>query len=87
MSSNSKTPEPTPGTTPATQAAPGEDPVATLKQVLSTVSSEAAGDVEDVLRTADALSTTWNRLANGNTQKLRPVSDARAEKLIGNGGR
>jgi hypothetical protein len=83
MSSNSKPPVTTSGSQPDT----GEDPVETLKQVLTSVSLEAAGDVEDVLRTADALSTTWNRLANTGTQKLRPVSDARAEKLLGNGGR
>lgn len=87
MSTNSKTPEMPEATTPAAGAV--EDPVAKLKRVLNTVSSEAAGDADDVQRTADALSTTWNRLANNNTQKLRPVSDARAERLInsGNGGR
>ncbi len=83
MSSNSKTPEKPEA--PTTAAGAVEDPVAKMKQVLSAVSSEAAGDADDVLRTADALSTTWNRLANNGTQKLRPVSDARAEKLIGGG--
>lgn len=82
MSSNSKPQDKAPVTTDVS----AEDPVAKMKQVLSAVSSETAGDVEDILRTTDALSTTWNRLANNGTQKLRPVSDARAEKLIGNGG-
>jgi len=63
-----------------------EDPVAKLKKVLSTVSSETAEDIADVQRTADALSTTWNRLAKHNTQKLAPVTDARAEKLLNGNG-
>ena len=63
-----------------------EDPVAKLKKVLSVVSSETAEDIADVRRTADALSTTWNRLAKHNTQKLAPVTDARAEKLLGGNG-
>lgn len=72
---SSKIPEVAPGTPAA------EDPIARMKAVMAKVAEGTAGEVNDVLRTADALSTTWNRMANP-TQQVRPVSEPRAAKLL-----